>query len=45
MSDKLTTLFKSYHARRYSGINFEIKRSVGGFTATSVYQTRLKRVF
>jgi len=30
LSDKVTTLFKPRHARRYGRISFEIGRSMGG---------------
>jgi len=34
LSDRLTALFKTCHARQYGGISFEIKRSMGGSIAT-----------
>ena len=36
MSDELTALFEPRHARRYSGISFEIRRSIGVSVATSL---------
>jgi len=35
LSDKLTALVEPHHVRRYSGISFEIRRSIGDSVVTS----------